>query len=97
MRLIVGRARHPFGQTLRHGGAACRGCVCRHSQPAATLVRATAGLTEDLGIECVVEGVETEEQLQALTMRTRLLAQGYLVQPATPGSEGLPAVLAPGD
>ena len=65
-----------------------------HDPVSVTLVRATAGLTEDLGIECVVEGVETEEQLQALTMRTGLLAQGYLFSRPRPGSEGLPAVLA---
>jgi EAL domain-containing protein (putative c-di-GMP-specific phosphodiesterase class I) len=43
-----------------------------------TLVRTTIGLAEDLGIRCVVEGVETTEQLIALPRYDGLLIQGYL-------------------
>jgi EAL domain-containing protein (putative c-di-GMP-specific phosphodiesterase class I) len=43
-----------------------------------TLVRTTIGLAEDLGIRCIVEGVETIEQLAALPHYERLLIQGYL-------------------
>jgi len=68
-----------------------------HDPVSVTLVRATAGLAEDLGIECVVEGVETREQLQALKLRDGLLAQGYLFSRPRPGSEGLPEVLRPGN
>jgi diguanylate cyclase (GGDEF)-like protein len=45
---------------------------------AMTLVRATVGLAEQLAISCVVEGVETDEQRQALPAYERLLIQGYL-------------------
>jgi EAL domain-containing protein (putative c-di-GMP-specific phosphodiesterase class I) len=43
-----------------------------------TLVRTTIGLAEDLGIRCVVEGVETTEQLGSLPRYDGLLIQGYL-------------------
>jgi len=43
-----------------------------------TLVRATVGLAEQLAISCVVEGVETDEQRDALPGYDRLLIQGYL-------------------
>jgi diguanylate cyclase (GGDEF)-like protein/PAS domain S-box-containing protein len=45
---------------------------------AMTLVRATVGLAEQLAISCVVEGVETDEQRDALPAYERLLIQGYL-------------------
>jgi EAL domain-containing protein (putative c-di-GMP-specific phosphodiesterase class I) len=45
---------------------------------AMTLVRATVGLAEQLAISCVVEGVETDEQRDALPDYERLLIQGYL-------------------
>jgi len=45
---------------------------------AMTLVRATVGLAEQLAISCVVEGVETDEQRDALPDYERLLVQGYL-------------------
>jgi len=43
-----------------------------------TLVRATVGLAEQLAITCVVEGVETDAQRDALPGYERLLIQGYL-------------------
>ncbi|MCW2538390.1 MAG: sensor-containing diguanylate cyclase/phosphodiesterase [Frankiales bacterium] len=43
-----------------------------------TLVRATIGLAEQLGINCIVEGVETTTQLGALPEYSRLLIQGFL-------------------
>jgi diguanylate cyclase (GGDEF)-like protein/PAS domain S-box-containing protein len=43
-----------------------------------TLVRTTIGLAEDLGIRCVVEGVESTQQLAALPRYDGLLIQGYL-------------------
>jgi diguanylate cyclase (GGDEF)-like protein len=49
-----------------------------HDRTAVTLVRAAIGLAEDLGLECVVEGVETEEQLRALPHYKGLYVQGYL-------------------
>jgi len=44
-----------------------------------TVVRATIGLAEDLEIGCVVEGVETLEQLRALPDYPGLQVQGYLL------------------
>ncbi|WP_375478980.1 putative bifunctional diguanylate cyclase/phosphodiesterase [uncultured Jatrophihabitans sp.] len=43
-----------------------------------TLVRTTISLAEQLGLSCVVEGVETTRQLAALPDYSRLLVQGYL-------------------
>ena len=48
-----------------------------------TLVTATVRLAQDLGIECVVEGVEREDQLQLLAPWSHVLAQGlHLGAPA---------------
>jgi diguanylate cyclase (GGDEF)-like protein/PAS domain S-box-containing protein len=59
--------------------------VCR------TLVHATIGLARDLGLECIVEGVETQEQLDALGCEEHVRAQGYLLgrpSPAGPTAPG---------
>ncbi len=56
---------------------------------AMTLVRATVGLAEQLAISCVVEGVETDEQRDALPDYERLLIQGYLY--ARPGQRHPPS------
>jgi len=51
------------------------------------LVRTTVSLAEQLDINCVVEGVETAEQLAALPAYERLLVQGYLYARARPATE----------
>jgi EAL domain-containing protein (putative c-di-GMP-specific phosphodiesterase class I) len=61
----------------------------------ATLVRATVGIAEDLGIDCVVEGVETPAQLASLPHYERLLVQGYLFGRPQPASQ-LAALLSAG-
>jgi diguanylate cyclase (GGDEF)-like protein/PAS domain S-box-containing protein len=54
----------------------------------ATIVSATIGLAADLGLGCVVEEVETVEQLNALPASARLLVQGYLyARPEAPQVE----------
>ncbi|MGX7679040.1 putative bifunctional diguanylate cyclase/phosphodiesterase [Jatrophihabitans sp. DSM 45814] len=60
-----------------------------------TLVRATVGLAEQLGINCIVEGVETTRQLNALPDYDSLLIQGYLyARPQSP-AQSLAALIAP--
>jgi len=52
---------------------------------ATAVVRAVTGLASELGLTCVVEGIETVEQLRALTQQQlpgqRLYGQGYLLGP----------------
>ncbi len=60
-----------------------------------TIVRATVGLASDLGMGCVVEGVETMAQLEALPQSAGLLAQGFLFSTPRPGSAELPTFLHP--
>ena len=48
-----------------------------HDSSKATIVRAVTTLATELGLSCVVEGIETEEQLHALP--SGLLGQGYLL------------------
>jgi diguanylate cyclase (GGDEF)-like protein/PAS domain S-box-containing protein len=57
----------------------------------ATIVRAVTGLARDLGIGCVVEGIETAEQLHALTRGSH--GQGFLLGRPGP-EEGIRRLLA---
>jgi EAL domain-containing protein (putative c-di-GMP-specific phosphodiesterase class I) len=57
----------------------------------ATIVKAITGLARDLGLACVVEGIETQEQLQALP--PGLQGQGFLLgEPVS--AAGIEALLA---
>ncbi|HEX4019483.1 MAG TPA: EAL domain-containing protein [Frankiaceae bacterium] len=60
----------------------------------ATIVRATVGLATELRLACVVEGVETAEQLAALPDAAGLLVQGYFFARPQPASAPLPAFIA---
>ncbi len=60
-----------------------------HDRTCRALVRATVGIAEDLRIDCIVEGVQTEEHLAALPRYERLLIQGYLYGRPRPAHEGL--------
>jgi EAL domain-containing protein (putative c-di-GMP-specific phosphodiesterase class I) len=52
-----------------------------------TLVHATLGLARDLGLDCVVEGIETAEQLASIGTEPHVLAQGFLLgRPGPPGA-----------
>ncbi len=66
-----------------------------HDPVSRTLVRATVGMAEDLGLSCVVEGIESYEQADALGTQHGLLLQGYLFSKPRPASAGLPTVLTP--
>lgn len=48
------------------------------------IVRAILGLCQNLGLDCVVEGVETEAQLRTLRQLDYRLAQGYLIAQPMP-------------
>ena len=65
-----------------------------HDRTCRALVRATVGIAEDLRMECIVEGVETEEHLAALPRYDRLLIQGFLYGRPRPAHEGLGVNLA---
>jgi diguanylate cyclase (GGDEF)-like protein len=54
---------------------------------ATTLVAATIGLAEQLGISCTVEGVETMAQLNALPLYHATLIQGFLYARPHSGAE----------
>jgi diguanylate cyclase (GGDEF)-like protein/PAS domain S-box-containing protein len=60
-----------------------------------TIVRATVGLADDLGMTCIVEGVETVHQLVALPDSPGLRVQGYLYSRPHAFEDGLPAYLDP--
>jgi diguanylate cyclase (GGDEF)-like protein/PAS domain S-box-containing protein len=64
---------------------------------ATTLVAATVGLAEQLGIACTVEGVETIPQLGALPEYGALLIQGYVFARPQSGAQLLPAQLFAAD
>ncbi len=57
------------------------------------IVRTIVDLAKQLGLECIAEGVETEEQYAALLTLAPPCAQGYLFGRPTPASE-VPALLA---
>jgi EAL domain-containing protein (putative c-di-GMP-specific phosphodiesterase class I) len=60
-------------------------------------VRATIGLAAELRLSCIVEGVETVEQLDALPQAPRLHVQGYYFARPQPSSAPLPIFLTPAD
>jgi diguanylate cyclase (GGDEF)-like protein/PAS domain S-box-containing protein len=57
---------------------------------ALTLISATMGLAEQLGISCTVEGVETTAQLASLPVHEATLIQGYLYARPQCASDPLP-------
>ena len=63
------------------------------SRTAPSIIRSVVGLCEDLGIDCVVEGVETEFQRATLEALGCRWMQGYLFSKPVP-SNSLDAVLA---
>jgi len=60
-----------------------------------TILSATVGLASDLGMSCVVEGVETLAQLGALPQSSNLLVQGYLYSVPHPADHELATHLGP--
>jgi EAL domain-containing protein (putative c-di-GMP-specific phosphodiesterase class I) len=66
-----------------------------HDPTSTTILCATVGLAADLGMDCIVEGVESIDQLNALPPKPGLLVQGYLYARPQPASTELPTHLAP--
>ncbi len=59
---------------------------CRTSQ---AVVKAILDLCENLDLDCIVEGVETEQQLKILQGLGRMKIQGYLFSKPLPSSDAL--------
>jgi len=58
------------------------------SEPAAeAVVRSILSLGQNLGLDCVAEGVETHQQLDYLQKQMCTEIQGFLYSPALPGAE----------
>jgi diguanylate cyclase (GGDEF)-like protein/PAS domain S-box-containing protein len=55
-------------------------------QDSGAIVRAVAGLSNELGMATTAEGVETMAQLEAVTMAGCTEVQGYLFSPAVPAA-----------
>ncbi|MDF1608336.1 EAL domain-containing protein [Hoeflea sp. YIM 152468] len=56
-----------------------------HENPASyKIVKSLLALSSDMGLGCVIEGVETEEELAALKQLGCLLVQGYYYSPPVP-------------
>jgi predicted signal transduction protein with EAL and GGDEF domain len=50
-----------------------------HNNPASyKIVKSLVALTQDMGLECVIEGVETDEEMVALRRLGCTLVQGFL-------------------
>jgi len=56
------------------------------------IVKSLLTLSRDMGLECVVEGVETEEEMAALKTLGGQMVQGYYYSPPVPASK-VPALL----
>ncbi|MCW2681141.1 MAG: diguanylate cyclase with sensor [Frankiales bacterium] len=66
------------------------------SEPAGLLIRGVLALARELGIEVAAEGVETQEQLDALQAAGCPLVQGYLLGRPAPVAAVIPAQYVPG-
>ena len=55
-----------------------------NAEDCGAIVRAVAALSGELGIETTAEGVETQEQFDALAVVGCTEVQGYLFSPAVP-------------
>ena len=52
-----------------------------HNQIGAKIVKSLLALSRDMGLDCVFEGVETQEELAALRKLGGLMVQGYFYSP----------------
>jgi predicted signal transduction protein with EAL and GGDEF domain len=56
-----------------------------HMKPASyKIVKSLVALSRDMGLGCIVEGVETEEEMQALRTMGSISVQGYYYSPPIP-------------
>ena len=59
-----------------------------HERPASyKIVKSLLALSRDMGLDCVIEGVETKAELATLKKLGGVMAQGYLYSPPLPASE----------
>lgn len=65
------------------------------SREARAVVRAVVGLSEELGLRAVAEGIETPGQLRALRRAGARLGQGYLFSKPVPPAEARAMLAAP--
>jgi diguanylate cyclase (GGDEF)-like protein len=66
-----------------------------HDETSRTIIKTTIDLCRNLGISCVFEGVETEEQLEALIAIGGTVMQGYLFGRPMPAEKMLEEVATP--
>ncbi|MDO6964389.1 diguanylate cyclase (GGDEF)-like protein [Rhizobium alvei] len=61
-----------------------------HQSPASyKIVKSLLTLSADMGLDCVIEGVETEEELEALKALGGTSVQGYLFSPPLPEEQAM--------
>lgn len=61
-----------------------------HQRPASyKIVKSLLTLSADMGLDCVIEGVETEEELAALKVLGGSCVQGYLFSPPLPEDQAM--------
>ena len=59
-----------------------------HRRPASfKIVKSLLALSRDMGLDCVVEGVETQEEMAALQQLGSLMVQGYFYSPPIPAGD----------
>ena len=70
-------------------------CDLEASRPARAVVRAVVGLSDELGMRAIGEGVETPGQLRALRDAGTRYAQGYLFSRPVPADQARAMLAAP--
>ena len=65
----------------------------KQSPTSLKIVKSLLALSRDMGLECVVEGVETEEEVAALKALGGLVVQGYYYSPPIPANR-VPALIS---
>ena len=61
-----------------------------HQRPASyKIVKSLLTLSADMGLDCVIEGVETEEELAAIKALGGTSVQGYLFSPPLPEDQAM--------
>ncbi|RMV77112.1 hypothetical protein ALP05_200056 [Pseudomonas caricapapayae] len=71
---------------------------CVHDNPASyKIIKSLVALSLDMSLGCVIEGVETQEELNALTSLGCTMVQGHFYSPPITFAETLVWVEAPGD
>jgi diguanylate cyclase (GGDEF)-like protein len=59
-----------------------------HREPASyKIVKSLVALSRDMGLDCIIEGVETEDEINVLRQFSNLAVQGYYYSPPVPAAE----------